>query len=323
VTAPIRWGVVATGSIAGAFADDLAATEGAEVAAVVSRSAERARAFAAERGIPRAVDDIEVVLRDGAVDVVYVATPHPQHAAPTRAALGAGVAVLAEKPLTADPTTARELIDLARRRGVLLAEGMWLRCHPLVVEAQRLVADGAIGEVRLVTADLGFPARYDPTGRLWAPELGGGALLDVGVYPVAFAHAFLPAPPRLAGVVGTLADTGVDADATLLLEADGVQARLSCSLVARLPSTASIVGTAGELRFDAPLFRPTRRTLVRPGRDDEVAVLEEGVPRFGYQIAEVHRCLRAGVTESPLLPHTDTLEVLDLLHEARTRLGAR
>jgi predicted dehydrogenase len=320
---PLRWAIVATGGIAGAFAEDLGLTADAEVVAVVSRTQERARAFAAAHDIPRAYDDVAAMLADGGIDVVYVATPHPQHVAPTRAALEAGVAVLCEKPLAADPADATALVRLARERGVFLAEAMWLRCNPLLVETVRLVADGAIGDLRLITADLGFPAQYDPAGRLWAPELGGGALLDVGVYPLAFARSFLPSAPALVGVAGSLAATGVDADATVLLEAEGVQARLSCSLVAPLASTGSIVGTTGEFRFEAPLHRPARRTLVRRGAEPEVAVLEDDVPRFAYEIAEVHACLRAGRTESALVPLDESLEVLTLLDEARRGLGAR
>jgi predicted dehydrogenase len=323
VTERIRWAVVATGGIAGAFTRDLLATPDAEVVAVVSRHAERARAFADEHGIPRAYDDLAALLEDGDVDVVYVATPHPQHTEPTRAALEAGVAVLCEKPLAADPADARALVALARERGVFLAEAMWLRCNPLVVEAVRLVGEGLIGEPRLVTADLGWPATYDPTSRLWAPELGGGALLDVGVYPAAFTRAFLPAAPTLVGVAGSLAPNGVDADATVLLDAAGVQARLSCSLIAPMPSTASVVGTTGELRFDAPLHRPTRRTWVRRGEEPVHQVLGDELPPFGYEIAEVHACLRAGRTESGRLPLDETLEVLDLLDAARRGLGAR
>jgi predicted dehydrogenase len=321
---PLRWAVVATGGIAGAFVADLQATADTEVVAVTSRSLDRARTFADERGIDRAYDDVGAMLADGGIDVVYVATPHPQHVEPTRTALQAGVAVLCEKPLAADPADGAALIALARERGVFLAEAMWMRCHPLLVEAQRLVADGAIGELRVITADLGFPARYDPDGRLWSPQLGGGALLDVGVYPLAFARAFLPSAPRLVGTVGSLAPTGVDADATLLLDADGVQVRLSCSLVARLPSTGSVVGTTGEVRFGAPLHTAPRRTLVRP--DGTVASDVErdpDVPGFGYEIAEVHACIREGRTESALLPLDEALEVLSLLHEARRQLGAR
>ncbi len=314
---------MATGGIAASFAADLAATADAEVVAVVSRRRDRAEAFAREHAIPRAYDRVTAMLADGGVDVVYVATPHPQHVEPTRAVIEAGVAVLCEKPLAADPADAAALVALARERQVFLAEAMWLRCHPLVVEAAAMVADGAIGELRLITADLGWPATYDPTSRLWSPELGGGALLDIGVYPVAFARSFLPTAPTLVGTVGSLAPTGVDADATVLLDADGVQARLSCSLVAPLPSGASVVGTTGELRFDAPLYRPPTRTLLRPDREPEVATLGDDLPGFGHEIAEVHACVRAGRTESALVPLDHTLEVLTILDQARQQLGAR
>ncbi|MEX1164163.1 MAG: Gfo/Idh/MocA family oxidoreductase [Nitriliruptor sp.] len=320
---PIRWAIVATGGIASSFAADLHATADAEVVAVASRTEARARAFADERGIDRAYGDVGAMLDDGDIDVVYVATPHPQHTAPTRLALEAGVAVLCEKPLAADPAEAAALVALARELQVFLAEAMWMRCDPLLIEARQLVADGAIGELRVITADLGFPAPYDADSRLWAPELGGGALLDVGVYPVAFARTFLSDVPELVGVAGALAPTGVDADATVLLAAGAVQARLSCSLVAPLPSTGSLVGTAGELRFDAPVHRPARRTLVRPGQAPQVTEAEPHLPAYAHEIAEVHACLRSGRTESTLIPLDESLEVLTILDEARRQLGAR
>ncbi|MTV26722.1 Gfo/Idh/MocA family oxidoreductase [Nitriliruptoraceae bacterium ZYF776] len=320
---PLRWGIVATGGIATTVVADLQADPDAQVVAVVSRSSRRARGFAREHGIPRAYDDVDALLADGEVDVVYVATPHPHHAAPTRAALEAGVAVLCEKPLTADLDEAQALIDLARERGVFLAEAMWMRCHPLVRHARQLVIDGAIGEVRVVDAELGFPAPPDPTSRLWAPELGGGALWDVGVYAVAFSRTFLPGAPQLVGTVGSLATTGVDAEATLLLGTpDGTQVRASCSLVAPLPSTATVVGTRGSITFDGPLYAPPRIRVARLGEDVE----EHEEPRvgngYGHQLAEVHACLRAGRTESELLPLDETLDVLQLLTAAREALGA-
>ncbi len=319
---PIRWAVIATGSIAGSFVADLQATADAEVVAVASRSRRRARAFAEQRGIPAAFDDVAAMLAAGGVDVVYVATPHPQHVAPTRSALESGVAVLCEKPLSADLASAAELVALSRARGVLLAEAMWMRCDPLVVGARDLVADGAIGELRTITASLGFPAAYDPGGRLWSAELGGGALLDVGVYPVAFARAFLPAAPTLVDVAGTLARNGVDADAQLTLEHVGVRVDLACSLTTALPSGGTLTGTEGEIHFGAPLYRTARRTWTRSDGTREVAELDPSVPTYGHEIAEVHRCLREGRTESPLLPLDETLEVLTVLDAARQRLGA-
>lgn len=320
---PHRWGIVATGGIAATVLADLQAAPDAEVVAVVSRQADRARAFADEHGIPRSYEDVDALLADGEVDILYVATPHPHHAAPTRAALEAGVAVLCEKPLTDDIATAASLVALARERGVFLAEAMWMRCHPLIRRARQLLDDGVIGQLRVVDAELGFPAAPDPTSRLWARELGGGALWDVGVYPVAFARTYLEVPPKLVGAVGTLASTGVDAEATLLLAgADDVQIRAACSLVAPLPSTGKLVGTRGAMTFDGPVHTPPRLVIARHGADVEVVEEPQAGNGYGHQIAEVHACLRDGRAESELLPLDETLEVLRLLRAARTAVGA-
>ncbi|RIQ17215.1 Gfo/Idh/MocA family protein, partial [Jiangella rhizosphaerae] len=193
----IGWGVVATGAIARNIAGDLRLLEHTRLAAVSSRRLDRAEAFAAEFGVDRAYDDVRALVDDPAVDVVYVATPHAQHAPVVEAALDAGKAVLCEKAFTMSLADTTRLTELARERGVFCMEDMWTRFNPLIVQLRQLVADGAIGDVRAVTADLGFVAPPDRTHRLWDPALGGGVLLDVGIYPVAFAQMLLGAPSAL------------------------------------------------------------------------------------------------------------------------------
>ena len=212
------------------MARDFGHVPDATLLAVASRSTERAEAFAAEHGVERAYGSYPAIMADPDVDVIYISTPHPQHLQVALAAIAAGKAVLVEKTFTATVAGAEQLVDAARTAGVFAMEAMWTRFQPAIVEARRLIDEGAIGEVRHVQADLGVDRPYDPTDRLFDPAQGGGALLDLGVYVVSFAQYFLGVPDRVE-VVGSLAPTGVDAEAGLLLAyADGKAASLLISL---------------------------------------------------------------------------------------------
>ncbi len=197
MTADIRWGVVGPGRIAEKVVEDFAVVDGARAVAVASRSLDRARAFAARHGIERAHGSYADILADPEVDVLYVATPHPQHHAIALGALRAGKALLIEKAFTATTAGAAEIVDVARETGVFVMEAMWTRFQPAIVAVRDLIADGAIGEVRSVQADLGVAREYDPSDRLFDPALGGGALLDLGVYVVSFAQMVLGTPERV------------------------------------------------------------------------------------------------------------------------------
>ena len=319
---PVRWGVLATGGIAGKFVADLAELPDAEVVAVASRSTESAERFAERYGIGRAYGGWAALAEDPEVDVVYVATPHSAHAEPVRLCLEAGTAVLCEKPFTLNAAQAAELVTLARARGVFLMEAMWTYCNPVVRRMAELVADGAVGEVLAVHADFGIEAPMDPSHRLRDPRLGGGALLDLGVYPVAFAQLVLGEPAevrawaRLSG--------GVDENTGLLLGyASGAVAALTCSLVADTAQTAVITGSLGRIEFPRGFFRPERFVLHRAGAEPEEFSAPGPSGSFLYEAAEVGRALRAGETESPLVPLDGTLAVLRTLDAARREIGLR
>ncbi|ONI78717.1 oxidoreductase [Actinosynnema sp. ALI-1.44] len=315
-----RWGVVATGRIADVVTSDMALVPDVEVLAVSSRSTHKAEEFAREHGIPRFYGDYHDLLADPDVDVVYVATPHSSHYIVARNALLAGKAVLCEKPITVGMKDAEKLVDLARKQNVFLMEAMWTRFNPLVKLIRDLVTDGAIGTVRSVHADFGAPFAHDPAHRLWDPAAGGGSLLDLGVYPVSFAHMLLGEPKSVA-VQGTLID-GVDAEAALMLRyPDGVFAQLSSSLVGYYPIAATIVGTAGRIEIPPVFYRPTEFTVVRPGQDDEKHALELAGHGYQYQIAEVVERVTAGEVESPHMPLDETLAVMRTLTEALDKLG--
>ncbi|MFV2118805.1 Gfo/Idh/MocA family protein [Streptomyces sp. Act-28] len=320
----VRWGVLATGGIAASFTRDLLdMPDEAEVVAVASRSAAPAEAFAERFGIPRAYGTWAELAADDGIDVVYVATPHAAHRAAAGLCLEAGRAVLCEKPFTLNLREAEELVDLARERGTFLMEAMWMYCNPVVRRLAEVVRDGAIGEVRTIHADFGLAASVDPGHRLRDPAAGGGALLDLGVYPVAFAQLLLGEPDRVRADA-LLSPEGVDLNTGVLLGWDrGAQALLSCSIVADTPLTATVTGTTGRIELPRGFFFPEEFTLYREGRDPEAFRVEGRRDSYQHEAAEVMRCLRAGEKESPLVPLDGTLAVMRTLDAVRDRIGVR
>ena len=252
---PLRWGIIGTGSIAACFAADLSLTDSGLVIAVGSRHRESAERFADQFRIPHRHASYEDLVRDPDVEVVYVATPHPMHHANAMLALEAGRAVLVEKAFTMNAAEARHLVDVARTKRLFLMEAMWTRFLPHVAEIRRLIGDGTLGDIVTVFADHGQWFARDAASRLFAPELGGDALLDLGVYPVSFASMILGPPDRILAMVDP-AFTGVDGQTSMLFGyTSGAQAVLSCTSGARSPTRAAIVGTAARDRDRRRLLR--------------------------------------------------------------------
>lgn len=261
----IRWGVVGTGTIARAFAEDLRLLPDAALCAVSSRHRDRAQAFLGEfgGGSGRAHESVEELARNAEVDVVYVATPHTRHKDDCLACLEGGRAVLCEKPFTVDASEARAVVDQARRSRKFCMEAMWMRFHPLVLKVRELVQSGKLGEIRLLTADFGYPTSFDSESRFFNPALGGGALLDRGVYPLSLAYFLLGNPAEVVGQA-TIGTTGVDEQETTLLSyPSGALAVLAASLRSRLRNEALIIGTEGRIRIHEPFYAPTRITWTR------------------------------------------------------------
>jgi predicted dehydrogenase len=319
----IRWGILSTGHIAGKFVEDLRLMPDAEVAAVGSRTDETARAFAAKYEIPRAHGSWRALAEDPEVDAIYVATPHSAHYEATLTCLLSGKAALTEKPFTLHVPDAEELVATARRRGVFLMEAMWMRCFPGIHRMQELVAGGAIGEPAAVHADFGITGPFPPDHRLRDRRLGGGALFDLGVYPIAFAHLFLGEPAEVQAWA-RLDPQGVDENTGMIFGyASGALAALTCSLLDDTARRAVLTGTEGRIELPRNFYRPTEFVL---HRDETTAErFEAPFPGWGYHLeaAEVHRCLRAGLIESPLMPHEDTLAVMRTLDRVRSGIGVR
>ncbi|MER6265931.1 Gfo/Idh/MocA family oxidoreductase [Streptomyces sp900105755] len=322
----VRWGILATGGIAAAFAADLVDLPDAEIVAVASRSPESAEGFAERFGIGRAYGDWESLARDEDVDIVYVATPHSAHRAAAGLCLTAGRNVLCEKPFTLNAREAGELVALSKEHGRFLMEAMWMYCHPLVRRLTALVADGAIGEVRTVQADFGLEGPFPPAHRLRNRLLGGGALLDLGVYPVSFAHLLLGEPDGMSARA-VLSEEGVDLQTGALLSWEsGALASVHCSIVGGTGTTASVTGSQGRIDIPNGFFNPDRFVLHRDGRDpEEFALTSEDGPRntFRHEAREAMRAVRAGDQESPLVPHDSTLAVMRTLDGLRELIGVR
>ncbi|WP_435187802.1 Gfo/Idh/MocA family protein [Streptomyces sp. bgisy126] len=320
----VRWGILATGGIAERFTTDLLTLDDAEVVAVASRSEAPAKAFAERFGIPRAYGEWAGLFADEDVDVVYVATPHHAHRTAAGLALEAGKAVLCEKALTLNAREAAELVALARDRGLFLMEAMWMYCNPMIRRIAELVRDGAVGEVRTVQADFGLAGPFPADHRLRDPKTGGGALLDLGVYPVSFAQLLLGEPDSVQAHA-LLSPEGVDLNTGMLLgwSGTGASALLSCSIAADTPLTASVTGSLGRIDVPRGFFFPERFTLHREGAEPEEFVAEADPHSFRHEAAEVTRCLRAGERESPLVPLDGSLAVMRTLDAVRDRIGVR
>jgi predicted dehydrogenase len=316
-TAPVRWGILGTGGIASTFTEDLLILDDHIVAAVGSRDARRARKFAGKYGIERAYESYEDLAADDRLDVIYVATPHSGHAEHAKLCLRAGRGILVEKPFTVTAAEAADVIALARERRLFAMEAMWTRFNPLVREIRDQVAGEAIGRVTAIQADLCGAPPYQPEHRLWNPDLAGGALLDLGVYQLSFASMLLGEPDAV-HALAALAPTGVDANTAVIARyPGGAVGGYQCGLWATSPRIATITGTGGWITVGAPFYRPDRYTIAPDGGEPETRSIFLRGHGYTYQAEEVARCVREGLTESPVMPLADTLSVMRTLDAAR------
>jgi predicted dehydrogenase len=317
MTEPLGWGLIGTGRIAETFAADLTFTDSGRVAAVGSRHMDSADRFADRFNIPNRHASYEALVEDPDVDVVYVATPHPMHHAGALLALRAGKPALVEKPFTMNAAEAQELVATARAEGLFLMEAMWTRFLPHIAQIRGLIAEEALGEIVTITADHGQWFPKDRDFRLFAPELGGGALLDLGVYPVSFASMVLGTPDRIVTLIDP-AFTGVDGQTSMLFGyASGAQAVLTCTLSAKSPTRAAIVGTDARIEIDGDFYAPTSFTLIsRTGERTHFDAPHQGRGLW-HQADEVARCLREGLLESPSMPLNESVSVMQTMDAVR------
>lgn len=319
----IRWGIIGTGNIAKQFARGLAVLPEAKLVAVGSRTKASAEAFGEMFDVPRRHISYENLAQDSEVDAVYIGTPHPLHRENSLLCLEAGKAVLCEKPFAINVAEAEEVINLARQKQLFLMEAMWTRFLPVLVRVRELLASQVIGQVRMLMADFGFRAQFDPQHRLFNPELGGGALLDVGVYPVSLASMVFGPPTRITGLAH-LGPTGVDEQAAIVLGyGDGQIAILSASITTSTPQEAILVGTEGRIKIHSPWWKPTKLTLSASGQGDDLIEMPFTGNGYNYEAIEVMNCLRAGKLESDVMPLDQTLSIMQTLDNIRAQWGLR
>jgi predicted dehydrogenase len=323
VSESLRWGILGTGWIAGALVRDLIAA-GLTVTAVGSRTQESADEFARQYGIPTAHPTYEALVADPNVDVVYVSTPHPMHYENAKLVLTAGKHALVEKPFTMDAAQARELVELAAERGLVVLEAMWTRWLPHMIRIREILAEGTLGEIRTVIADHDQDLPDDPAHRIRNPDLGGGALLDLGIYPVSFAWDIFGKPTSV-HAIAAMTPENVDRQTAILLGyGDGQQAVLHCALDTLGPNTATVIGTKGRIEIDSVWYTATTFTVY----DESGNVVERfdaPVVSRGMQFEAIalERIVASGLIEGRELPPGDSVAIMETLDEIRRQIGLR
>ena len=315
-----RWGILSTGGIAGAFARDLSLLAGHSVAAVGSRALPTAELFASEFPGCAAYGSYEALVRDMTLDAIYVATPHPFHLANTLLALHAGKPVLCEKPFAINSAQAKLMVDTAHSSKLALMEAMKTRFLPHIHQVREILASGILGEIHLVQADHGQRLEILKIPRIILPELAGGALLDLAVYPISLAHLVLGVPTKITAT-SSFITTGVDGQTSAILDyPSGAQAVLTANMIVRTPCAATINGSLGRIEIDRTFYNPTTfRVILNDGSVTEYPSNYEG-HGLREQASEFARVVRAGLIESPYLTHEETLQIMKSMDEIRRQI---
>ena len=314
----IKWGIMGCGGIANKFANDLTLTKYGELAAVGSRSKAKAKKFAAQHGGAVAYGSYEEVAADPEVDIVYVATPHPYHMENTLLAINNGKHVLCEKPMAMNAKQTRRMIAAAQKKGVFLMEALWTRFFPAIIQLRKWLAAERIGKVLSVEADFGIHFRVGPEHRILNPKLGGGALLDLGIYPVSFASLVYGAQPKRIVSIVHKAKTGIDDQAVILFEyADSATATLGTSSRVHLRHEARIFGTEGMITVHDGFFHPSRMTLEVEGKKPKAVHLPHAGIGMHFEAEHVHQCLKKGKLQSEIMPLEETLAITQTLDKIR------
>ncbi|MCV9388771.1 Gfo/Idh/MocA family protein [Reichenbachiella ulvae] len=298
----IRWGILGPGAIAQQFAHDFQFVTKGELVAVASRSKERGEAFAKEYGIPKVYNSYEALYADPEVDAIYVATPHNFHLEQSSAALKAGKAVLCEKPITINPAELEELLVVAKDTNQYLMEGMWTYFLPAIQKAQQWVDEGRIGTVHHIISDFGYPVPFDANGRMFNPDLAGGALLDMGIYTLAMNWLFLKKDPDQFHVRMSPAQTGVDEEVTMHFEYADCSSVLTTSFRCKLPNYTHIIGEKGYISIP-DFWRAKECSLYEVEERVDHFVDDRGGFGFNFETEQVCEDLLAGRKESAIMPH--------------------
>lgn len=322
MTDTIKWGIIGTGNIAHQFATGLQAVDDAELVAVASRTQERADKFGDEFDVARRYDSYEALANDADVQAVYIATPHTSHKDNTLLCLNHGKHVLCEKPFAVNKSQAQEMVDLAREKNLFLMDAVWTRYFPIMIKLRELLAEGVIGDVMLVQTDFGFRmGSVMPEHRLFNPDLAGGALLDVGIYPVQLASMIYGKQPKDIVSHVTLGETGVDElSVSVFKYSDYEMATITTAIRMSTPHETRIMGSKGIISIP-DWWHPTEMTVQVSGEDPKTYTLEIEGNGYNYEAIEVGRCIREGLTESPVMPLDETLAIMDTMDTMRKQWG--
>ncbi|WP_339633196.1 MULTISPECIES: Gfo/Idh/MocA family oxidoreductase [unclassified Maribacter] len=316
----IKWGIVGAGNIAHSFSKDLALVDGGQLVSVASRSLEKARTFAKEYGAPYAFGSYEELFHSNTVDIIYLATPHTSHADLSIAAMKAGNAVLCEKPLGVNASEVQAMVAAAKENNVFLMEALWSRFNPTIKKVKELVDNGTIGDIGYLHSDFAFYALdRDENGRLLNPDLAGGSLLDIGIYPIFLAYLLLGMPKDIKATANFY-KTGVEVQCSMILNYDNAQAILYSGLNSNSEKKSEIAGSKGTIFIHPRWHETTGFTLEKDG---EVVSNELGKRGKGYvhEIEEVHNCLNSGKKESALWSHQNSLDLITIMDTVREKTG--
>lgn len=315
----IKWGIVGTGNIANSFAKDFKYVNDTELLAVASRSFEKADEFAKKYDIPKSYGSYTELYQDKEIDAIYVATPHNFHLKNASDALRAGKAVLCEKPITLNPEECHRLMDVAKSTGNYLMEAMWTYFLPPIVEAQKWISDGKIGKVQYIRVDFGFEGNMEREPRLYDPDFGGGALLDIGIYPIALAWLIYNKLPEKISVMSKKTDTGVDSEETMIFEySNGKIANLAASILYDMPNEAVIIGENGFIKI--PEFFVARECFLYINEElQEHFVDSRESVGYDFEIEAVNRDLRNGQTQSDVVSLSASLKLQEMMDMVKSK----
>jgi predicted dehydrogenase len=320
---PLRWGIIGPGRIAGKFAEAIPLAEGSILESVSSRDIDRAKSFAKRFGALSYYDNYEELAQDKNIDAVYVAVAHSLHCEAAIKCLEKGKAVLVEKPLALNERQVKEMTAASKRNNCLLIDGMWTRFLPAIQKTLELVKEGAIGEIRHIRADFGFKAKYNPTDRLFNMQLGGGCVLDLGVYPL-FLCQLLLGDPKTIHANARLSATGADEYCEAVLGYESAEAEIISSFIDDTPKAAEITGTKGRINIASVWYKGDRLTLLREGeKRPQEFVFDPVINGFEYEIRETMRCKEMGLIESPLMTHDFSLMLTRTMDTIRKQIGVK
>ncbi len=318
----IRWGIIGAGNISIKFATALSALDDVEIAAVASRDRNRGEKFAEHFHIKKVYTDYEALAKDTEIDVVYIGTPHTEHKTNSALCIKNKKAVLCEKPFTVNLKDSEYLVSLANEHNVFLMEAMWTKFLPTTLTVKQWIQEKLIGDLRYISSSFGYHADFDITSRIYDPNLGGGALLDVGVYPIAYTIDLMGKLPDQVSSSAYLGKSGIDEmNVIAMCFKEGVMADLSSAICANTSNEAVLVGEKGKIVV--PNFWNAQKAVAYDDAGNVIASFHSPFKANGYEYeaAEVNRCLREGKKESDRLPLKDTLDIMRLMDSMRAEWG--